>query len=563
MNPRLYNTSGELVAILDNVILESAKIKKVINGEFTFSFEAFEKELKSQYFSNGNVITVDNQSFDITYVEKAHENEVTYKISTEHVSYRMEDGEGNLYTSYLYFGTPLEILTDLLAGTEFSPGTIEFTSNITLSVGEQITRKSLIKYLANYIGGEIAYRDDGFTIDILNTIGANNGYQARFGKNLKGITKTVDSRDTLKTYYSIDIVRLKNSSAYIEKELGSLEILELGDTIQLIDSVINIDELNRVISMEYNPIFEIVTSLEIANTIELITDVITEITTNAVYKDRVYNNMSISSEYGFRAELSDLSARATYGGGDLSMDVGDGLGNYTKALYFDILTGKFKFIGDIEASGTITGADFIGGTIEIGSNFAVDNLGNMIASNAEFSGEITSSSIFGGTLFGSKVQGGLYTDENGAGGFDIISNGVGYTDYRFYSDTYGGGPKFEFYDETAGTILKSFGTEILGFSSSGGTLAQYWSYGGYEVATLNDVSGGLVTAGHGIDVSYIGDTTEVRVDETELDFSGESLGWFSGSLITRPYFSSNYCYVDTDGVNVTFRDSSGSIVATI
>jgi hypothetical protein len=65
----------------------------------------------------------------------------------------------------------------------------------------------------------------------------------------------------------------------------------------------------------------------------------------------LYNNVSISRDYGFRAERSDKLAIATLGGGQISLDSGDGAGNYTPAVYFDVVTHKYKFIGDIVMEG--------------------------------------------------------------------------------------------------------------------------------------------------------------------------------------------------------------------
>ena len=305
MYPKLYNSSGQVLAVLDNIIKETASIKRVVNGEFTFNFSAYEKELKSEYFDPANALVVDSQTFDIKYIEQEHETDVQYAIQCEHVNYRMEDGEENLFPLYTYTGTPTQILSNILAGTEFSVGTVEFTDAITITVNAEITRKSLIYELANTLGGEVDYTNLGFTINILASIGKNNGFQARFGKNLKGIRKIIDNRGGLKTYYSVDIIMLKNSNEYIEKELRDLEIIDVGDTIQLIDPVIGLDLQNRVLSREYNPIFEVNTKLEIANNIELITTKIKQIETSTVHKNKIYNGVHISAEDGFVAERSD------------------------------------------------------------------------------------------------------------------------------------------------------------------------------------------------------------------------------------------------------------------
>ena len=355
MYPKLYNSNGQVLAVLDNIIKETASIKRVVNGEFTFAFEAYEKELKSEYFNPDNYIVVDDQTFDIKYIEQNHETDVKYSIQCEHVNYRMEDGEENLFPSYTYTGTPTQILSNILAGTEFSVGTVEFTDPITITVNTEITRKSLIYELANTLGGEVDYTNLGFTINILASIGKNNGFQARFGKNLKGIQKIIDNRGGLKTYYSVDIIMLKNSNEYIEKELRDLEIIDVGDTIQLIDPVIGLDLQNRVLSREYNPIFEVNTKLEIANNIELITAKIKQIETSTVHKNKIYNGVHISAEDGYVAERSDGKAKTIMNateGISIYSDVGEGL---ERNFYVD-LDGRIKARAiDIEANGTFGG----------------------------------------------------------------------------------------------------------------------------------------------------------------------------------------------------------------
>lgn len=334
--PKLYNSSGQVLAVLDNIIKETASIKRVVNGEFTFNFSAYEKELKGEYFDPANALVVDSQTFDIKYIEQEHETDVQYAIQCEHVNYRMEDGEENLFPLYTYTGTPTQILSNILAGTEFSVGTVEFTDAITITVNAEITRKSLIYELANTLGGEVDYTNLGFTINILASIGKNNGFQARFGKNLKGIRKIIDNRGGLKTYYSVDIIMLKNSNEYIEKELRDLEIIDVGDTIQLIDPVIGLDVQNRILSREYNPIFEVNTKVEIANNIELITTKIKQIETSTVHKNKIYNGVHISAEDGFVAERSDGKAKSVMNateGISIYTDTGDGL---VKVFYVDL-----------------------------------------------------------------------------------------------------------------------------------------------------------------------------------------------------------------------------------
>lgn len=328
MYPELYTRSGQLQAVLDNIIKDTATIKRVVNGEFTFSFDAFESELKSEYFDTNNNLVIDNQTFDIKYIEQSHDIDVKYSIQCEHVNYRMEDGPENLYTAYGFLGTPTQILANILSGTEFSVGTVEYTEIIGLVVNTEITRKGLIYELANLLGGEVEYTNKGFSINILNTIGQDNGFQVRFGKNLKGIRKIIDSRGGLKTTYDVDLIQLKNSHEYISQQLQDLEVVGAGDTIRIIDEVIGLDVQNRIVSIEYNPIFSINMNLEIANTINLISDKINQIDVSSVHQGKTYNGVRISPEEGFVSERSDGKAETSMNSTDgiyIKSDVGGGL----------------------------------------------------------------------------------------------------------------------------------------------------------------------------------------------------------------------------------------------
>lgn len=399
MYPELYDSNGKKVAILDNIIEDTASIRRVINGEFTFTFDAYERELKSEYFDTENSIVIEDQTFDIKYIEQEHRDDITYKIQCEHVNYRLQDGETNLHKTYTKTGTPKQILEDILVGTEFVVGTVSFTDIITITTSQDITKKELIYEIANQLGGELEYTNKGFTINLLDTIGQSTGFQVRFGKNLRGVRKTIDSRGGLKTYYEVDMVDLRNSNEYIQNGLQNLEKVGVGDTIRIVDQVIGLDVENRVVSMEYNPIFSINVSLEIANHIELITDKISQIQTDiknvdesAVKQEQLYNGVYISQDEGFVAVRSDEKAKTVMNATDgisIFSDTGSGL---SKNFYVDtdgyirakklVIEGDSVFKGELLSEGQY-------GTVHINEGY--------VTINDSFSGHGTMR-IHGGSL---------------------------------------------------------------------------------------------------------------------------------------------------------------------
>jgi hypothetical protein len=382
--PILY-ALGSRVAYLDNIIDDTASISRRINAEYTFSFEVYEKALKTEYLQIGNSVKISGQMFDIRYFEQNHDldGEVRYAVDCEHVFYRLSKDDTE---TYYFEGTPAQILGNILTGTEFFAGTVDFTTSLQFIVNEAATKMGLVIALANHLGGEIEFSNDGFTINILDSIGANNGFEARFGKNLKGISKIIDgTKDPIQNSYTVDILSLKDSDEYKEKNFSSLETIGIGDTIRLKDSVIGLDITNRIVSMSMNPIRALNTKVEIANNINLITDKLTTIQKTAVVKDRVYNGIKISAENGFEAIRSDNKAKTVMNateGVSIYGDTGSGL---EKNFYVD-LDGRIKARSiDILENGTFNG-HISGGSIDIGTAFSVDSEGRVDASNINISG---------------------------------------------------------------------------------------------------------------------------------------------------------------------------------
>jgi hypothetical protein len=382
--PIIYNDSGNQLAVLNNIIKESSKIKKGLNSEFIFEFNAYEKVLKSEYFDPANIILVDDQKFDIKYIQQQHQDyEVIYNIQCEHVNYRLADGISNTLAKYSFIGTPTQIMDDVLIGTEFISGVVDFTDQITLTINKEITRRGVIYELANALGGEIDFSDNGFTINIRNTIGANNGFVVRFGKNLKGVSKIVDSRGELKTSYTVDVLELKNSNDYIAKGYGSLEIIELGDTVRIIDEIIGLDVTNKIVYVEYDPVFRMNTTLEIATKVELLSDSIKKIDNEKLTIEGVYNGVQIGPNEGFVATRSDNKAKTIFNateGISVYSDVGSGL---VRNFYVDTN-------GNLIMRGNIT---VLGGSVP-GTYITNDSIStNKIAANAITSDKISVSEL--------------------------------------------------------------------------------------------------------------------------------------------------------------------------
>lgn len=264
--------NGLVMADLDNVI--EATVKRKLNSEFTLTIKAFEKQLKSEYFNTENVIEVDGVLFDITYIQTIHEADVIYQLECEHISYRLLNK--TYVGGYSLTGTPQQILSNLLDGTDLNVGEVTSGVSMTISTTEDSNAYGLMLSLASVLGWELDF--DGYKIDLKDEIGIDNGFEVAFGKNLKSITKHVDKRSgEIVTSYEVDILELKESEEYSKKNYGVLEIINLGDSILINDEVIGLSIKQKILSIEYDALKKRNTKIEIANTIEFIADSITSI----------------------------------------------------------------------------------------------------------------------------------------------------------------------------------------------------------------------------------------------------------------------------------------------
>lgn len=337
-------TTHDKLAYLDDIIIEdSLSITRQINGEFTLIFEVMEANIKSIYLETETYILCDGYYYDIAYVEKEHADSLCYHIECEHVSYRLINNKLPFYTSD---GTPQDILSDILQGTDFTPGQIDSTQVMTFAMYEEGTKLAMIQKLGNSLGLMVDF--NGFSISLKDTIGQNRSFTAQFGKNLTGIRKIIDRRNQL-TYYDIDLIELKNHPDFAE--FANFETVDVGDTIRIIDKAMAIDTENMVVKKTYDPIRSINTSLEIANSIELLTDSITQIQRDTVIKGNTYHGIRISPDSGFESIRSDKLARGIFNSDTFAFQVGDGSGeNWTNKLYFDPVAGKYIFDGVLSAS---------------------------------------------------------------------------------------------------------------------------------------------------------------------------------------------------------------------
>lgn len=365
---KILNKSLQLQAVLNNLI-SPLITERLDQTEKTFKFTTVIDEEKSQYVQYGNIVDVEDDYFSIITTTENHNSDDTLTIAAdcEHVSYSLSNEE-HILDYFTAYGTPAEILTQLLQGTAFAVGTVEFTQPIAVAINEKVTRRGAILTIANQIGAEILFKK--YQVSLLTRRGANRGVQFRYGKNIIGLSRKVDGTKIVSGLptisYEVSVPMLESLPEYAD-----LEHVELGDDIRVFDDKLKIDVLQRVVSIAYDPVERINLNVQISNCIEDIANTITRLMQKTVVKDRIYNGCKIGPKSGFEAIRSDNKVRTVMNATEgISIEQGDGTGsNWVKVFFVDengnqTMDGRLKITQDgkilLEAF-----KDIFGGVVKI------------------------------------------------------------------------------------------------------------------------------------------------------------------------------------------------------
>jgi hypothetical protein len=391
----ILNPSRQPLAIFENYLND--EITEQINGAYTLNFSVVLDEEKSQYIQVGNIAEVEGQYFNIVKHRRtrSESNEVAIAVECEQVSY---DLLFHLFEGgFIHTNTPWVLMSMALEGTGFMVGAVQYSGYVSIDLKEGVNARGVLMEIAAQTGCELYF--DKYTVSLLTRRGQDRGVQFRLGKNLKGIVKDVNGQPgEVLTAYEIDVVELNTLP-----EFEGLEYFELGDTVDIIDEELGINEQQRIIEYSYSPKRRINSKVTIANYIEGIQDTIYRIQTTTVGKDKWMYGVKIGPDEGIVIERYDKMARSIWNADEFRMQKGNGNGSYTDSLYFDPINQQYEFTGVVRAG------EFIGGSIQIGNNFSVDESGHMKAVGAEFSGDISATNITGGTITGTDIYGATIT----------------------------------------------------------------------------------------------------------------------------------------------------------
>ena len=193
----------------------SATVRETLEGEYTFSFTVLAKSALALKVKQ--IAKLDNQYFEIVQISKSLQGSLPIcSVICEHVSYILNHEMYNIM-EFDYTGDPVAGLAQVLSGTPFTVGIVDFTESVTMKINQEVSRRAaLMQYIA-ILDGEIEY--DGYNINIRSHRGSSDYIPVMGSKNVTNVSVSYDSRENSASY-DISFFKLLN--------------LSVGDNVQII-----------------------------------------------------------------------------------------------------------------------------------------------------------------------------------------------------------------------------------------------------------------------------------------------------------------------------------------
>lgn len=242
------------IEIYENNILKctfprvlSASITDKLSGERTLSFGVLAS--RSESLSTGMVAELDGQYYNIVRVKKQITN--GFPVTTaecEHISYLLNDERYNLVT-FVFEGTPMEGLNQLLSDTPFSVGICEATERVECYFTEgTLNRRNALMRFIDACGCEIEY--DGYAVNLRKHRGSLSRKVLMDGENVTDLTVTVDSRENTASY-SISLFKMAD--------------LQAGDEVNITYTPMGINTDTRIVGITYDPFYRYTVDIEVGD----------------------------------------------------------------------------------------------------------------------------------------------------------------------------------------------------------------------------------------------------------------------------------------------------------
>jgi len=245
MSIKIFTSLGIEINVHHRVLY--ASLSDYLSGERTLSFSTLTS--RSTSFNPGMIAELDGQYYNIVRVSK----QITdgFPVTTaecEHISYLLNDEQYNLVT-FVFEGTPLEGLHELLDDTPFSIGVCEATGRIECYFTEgTLNRRNALMRFIDACGCEVEY--DGYKINLRKHRGSTTRKVLMDGKNVTNLSVTIDSRENIASY-SISLFKMAD--------------LQAGDEVNITYTPMGINVNTRIVSMTYNPFYRYTVQIEVGD----------------------------------------------------------------------------------------------------------------------------------------------------------------------------------------------------------------------------------------------------------------------------------------------------------
>ncbi len=204
-----FNNNG--LCVLDECI--SVIISQNLNGDYSLELTYPVISEKAKYLDELNIIKALNQLFRIYKVERSQTDNLKINVWARHIFYDL---------SFYFIESAKIVNANLAEAIEFTiPPEVQadykitaFNSTVAPFAVSQINSVDALFRLIEVYGGELVR--DNFNIDLQERIGGDTGVQIRYGKNIKGLTVTMDSSAIATRIFPVGDSELLLPERYIE-----------------------------------------------------------------------------------------------------------------------------------------------------------------------------------------------------------------------------------------------------------------------------------------------------------------------------------------------------------
>lgn len=214
--PIVLNQNKEQVAVLENAF--DVILDQEVGGMDELTFSLPMKDSKRNLIQNEGYI----QMFDTIYAIREivdHKKVRITKVYAEAIWYDLMYAEA-LY-KYDWDDTAYNMMNDVLNGTGWSVGVVEFTNRRTLRVSVDKNRLEVLGMIEDLFGGELTFDTQAKKVNLLLPVGKDTGASIMYDKNADDIEARYSTRDLITRIYpygkdGLTIADANNGVPYVE-----------------------------------------------------------------------------------------------------------------------------------------------------------------------------------------------------------------------------------------------------------------------------------------------------------------------------------------------------------